>query len=130
MLSEFNRGPVYSVDTNDINSFNDLEMSKLLVEMIKNKERTFYEETFVTLARKCQKERGQISQVDLVFLGDDLGSNEQEMKSNLRYLKAIIEDSVMNKYIKNIVVKSPNPDFTKIEPNVFCSGVTFQKIEK
>ena len=119
----------YSIDTDNVNSFNDIDMSMLLVEMIKRGTlfRDFIE-IFILLARKYEKEKGVKPKIDLIFHSDDLGDDSDTKVSSLQFLKALKEDLLSGQYIGSIIIKSPNENFASVEPNVFSSGIIFKRL--
>jgi len=70
------------------------------------------------------KESGLLTRFQLVFLMEDLGKDLQEKIYSLRFLKAILEDAFLKKYITHIIVKSHDIERDRlIELNVFSSGI-------
>lgn len=120
LTSEFN------IDVDNVESFNDLEMSMLFVEMIKTGRLFMFTDELRKLGRKYEKEKGEKKKIDLIFVGEDLGKTDNEKVGSLRVLKAIRDLSNVGQYVNDIVVKSEDPNFVWIEPNVFNSGIRFE----
>ena len=114
----------------DIASLNDLDVSLMLVEMIKTGSDYIcaeFTERLDDLVKKYQKVTGKMPSFDLVFVAEDLGSTNEKKKGWLRFLKAILEGYV-TKSVRSITVKG-NPSIMDIEPNVFASGVKFEELK-
>lgn len=110
--------------------FNSIDMSILFVSMLKKGMLSEFVKKFKETAEKAEEASGA-SKVDLFFNADeDFGATDQEQKGVLRFLKALVENHRVNKYISKVIVKSARSreDYVGIEPNVFASGVTFQSL--
>lgn len=87
----------------------------------------FLDESYEGFRDKIKKLGKQGKAFELVFVVDDLGKTIDERKMRLRQLKALLEDERTNKVISKITVKG-SADTKDIEPNVFASGVYFEKL--
>lgn len=115
----------------DISLWNDLEMSMLLVDLIKKGKTTDFlsEVRKITKAYKAQTGK-EAPKIDLIFVSDDLtGETDGALVRNLRFLKALRDNFSINKYFEKIIVKSKDPDFPSTEPNVFSSNISFEKLK-
>lgn len=79
------------------------------------------------VVQRYRAKTGHDPKYDLVFLGEDLGKDDSAIIQRLRELKALAESS--SQYIEDICVKSRNPNFPSLEPNVFSSNIRFELLE-
>ena len=107
----------------DITKIDGLDISILYIALSYEE----FENRFREIIRTCLKQKQTEPKYELIFLASDLVKHRDDLKSGLRRLKALREGFSAN--ITKIVVKSPDESVIDIEPNVFSSGVEFQKID-
>lgn len=101
-------------------NFSDLEASMLLLEVGYSE----FESQMSKLAKRFPDKK-----LSLIFSLDDpdFGKNDAERVWRLRSLKAMRENSDLNKIITSITVKGSKGQ-RMLEPNVFSSDVKFEVI--
>ena len=110
----------------DITAIDNSDIEFLFLDL---KQPIFFKEILGALAGLYKSETGHNLELNLVFNIDDFGKDLNDKKNNLRRLKALLEYPPRNTAIDSIVVKGKEKEETVvIEPNVFSSGIKFEKL--
>ena len=88
-----------------------------------------FRDALKAIAKAYEQKTGNLFQTELIVNADDadFAKDDTARKSRLRQMKALREDSRVNKIITRFVAKG-KPGLVDLEPNVFASDVRFEPI--
>lgn len=107
-------------ELNDIESVDGIDISMRFVDLTPDKFKKYFRDVVKRYRAKTKKD----PKYDLVFLGEEFGKRKEEIIRKLRALKALADDE--GRYFGDICVKSNDPEFPSLEPNVFSSNIRFE----